>query len=87
VNSGPISLAADVKVESNVDNDCVMNIKFTMLNTAVPAGKGYRTTCQRLPGSSSRNFEHIPIDCNYKCIQIGAAPHQRIGPHPKAVLP
>jgi hypothetical protein len=36
LNSGPISLAADVKVESSVDRDWVINIRLTMLNTAVP---------------------------------------------------
>ena len=56
VNSGPISLAAEVKVESSVDRDWVMNIRFTMLNTAVPVQKCYMTTYQyrhaHLEGSS-----------------------------------
>ena len=36
MNSGPSSLATDVKVLSSVDMDSTMNMRLTMENTAVP---------------------------------------------------
>ena len=36
MNSGPISFATDVNVESRVESDSVMKIRFTMLKK--PAG-------------------------------------------------